>query len=75
MEDLVANLTNEEKISFKNGLLMLYKKLKDEAKSSRGFEAFERPPGNMDMPQSRNLESREGAEQKTKGGTNKNPKI
>ena len=49
VEDLVGNLTNDEKVAFKNGLFMLFRKLKGTQKggASRGIDNAEITPENV----------------------------
>ena len=49
VEDLVGNLTNDEKVAFKNGLFMLFRKLKGTEKegASRGINNAEITPENV----------------------------
>ena len=49
VEDLVGNLTNDEKVAFKNGLFMLFRKLNGTEKegASRGINNAEITPENV----------------------------
>ena len=52
VEDLVGNLTNDEKVAFKNGLFMLFRKLKGTQKegAARGISNDEITQENVNAP-------------------------